>query len=78
MIFLPKGTPEEIVAAWRDAAARTISAPDFEEKSRLVLGTYPQATGDAAVTRMKLAVDVAPQAKQFVKDWLTEKYNVKL
>ena len=56
----------------------TVGAPDFKEKSELVLGIYPQATGDAAVTRMKLAVDVAPEAKQFVKDWLTEKYNVKL
>ena len=78
MIFLPKGTPEDIVAAWRDAAAKTVAASDFKEKSELVLGIYPQATGDAAVTRMKLAVDVAPEAKQFVKDWLTEKYNVKL
>ena len=78
MIFLPKGTPDDIVAAWRDAAAKTVAAPDFKEKSELVLGIYPQATGDAAVTRMKLAVDVAPEAKQFVKDWLTEKYNVKL
>ena len=78
MIFLPKGTPDEIVAAWRDAAARTVGAPDFKEKSQLVLGTYPQATGDGAVTRMKLAVDVVPEAKQFVKDWLTEKYDVRL
>ena len=78
MIYLPKGTPDEIVEAWREAAAKTVGAPDFKEKSELVLGTYPQATGEAAVTRMKLAVDVAPEAKQFVKDWLTEKYNVKL
>ena len=78
MIYLPKGTPDEIVEAWREAAAKTVGAPDFKEKSELVLGIYPQATGEAAVTRMKLAVDVAPEAKQFVKDWLTEKYNVKL
>ena len=78
MIYLPKGTPDEIVEAWREAAAKTVGAPDFKEKSELVLGTYPQATGEAALTRMKLAVDVAPEAKQFVKDWLTEKYNVKL
>ena len=78
MIFLPKGTPEDVVAAWRDAAAKTVGAPDFTEMSERVLGIYPQATGEAAVTRMRLAVDVAPEAKQFVKDWLTEKYNVKL
>ena len=78
MIFLPRGTPADIVDAWREAAAATISAPDFKEKSARVLGIYPQATGEAAATRMKLAVDVAPEAKQFVKDWLTEKYNVKL
>ena len=46
--------------------------------SQLVLGTYPQATGDAAVTRMRLAVDVPPEATQFVRDWLTEKYDVRL
>ena len=78
MIFLPGGTPAEIVEAWRDAAAKTVGAADFREKSELVLGIYPQATGEAAVTRMKLAVDVAPEAKEFVKNWLTEKYNVKL
>ena len=78
MIFLPGGTSAEIVEAWRDAAAKTVGAADFREKSELVLGIYPQATGEAAVTRMKLAVDVAPEAKEFVKNWLTEKYNVKL
>ena len=50
----------------------------FQGEVRARPGTYPQATGEAAVTRMKLAVDVAPEAKQFVKDWLTEKYDVKL
>ncbi len=78
MIVLPKGTPDDIVAAWRDAAKKTVSAADFKAKSELVLGVYPQATGEAAIKRMKLAVDVDPKAKQWVRDWLIKKYNVKL
>ncbi len=78
MIFLPKGTPDDVVAAWREAATKTVSAPGFAEKSKKVLGVYPQATGKAALTKMRLAVDVDPKAKQWVRDWLAKKYNVKL
>ncbi len=77
MIVLPKGTPDDVVATWREAAAKVVNAPDFAEKSASVLGVYPQSTGEAAVKRMKLAVEVAPEQKQWVRDWLTEKYNVK-
>ena len=77
MIFLPKGTPDDIVAGWRDAAAKTVSAPGFAEQAEQVLGVYPQATGEAAVKRMELAVNVSSEAKQWVRNWLTEKYGVK-
>ncbi len=77
MVFLPKDTPDDIVAAWREAAAKVVSAPDFAEKSEAVLGVYPQSTGEAAVKRMELAVNVPDEQKEWVRSWLVEKYNVK-
>jgi len=78
MIFLPGDTPADLVAAWHEAAAKTVSAPDFAEKSKKRLGIYPQATGAAAQKRVDLAINVDPNAVQWVKDWLASKYNVKL
>ncbi|MES9886384.1 MAG: hypothetical protein ABW140_06190, partial [Candidatus Sedimenticola sp. 6PFRAG1] len=78
MIFLPKGTSDDVVAAWRNAAAKTVNAPGFAEKSRKVLGVYPQATGEDAVKRMQLAVGIEQSAIDWVRNWLTSTYNVKL
>jgi len=77
MIFLPKGTPQDIIDAWRMAAKKTVSAPDFAEKAKKTLGTYPQTTGEDAAKVMAQAINVPADAKAWVKGWLTEKYNVK-
>lgn len=77
MIFLPKGTPDDVVAAWRAAAAKAVSAEGFAEASEKVLGTYPQATGEDAAKKLSAAVNVSDEAKSWVRNWLTEKYNVK-
>ena len=77
MIFLPKGTPDEVLQAWRDAAAKTIEAPGFKEDSQGVLGTYAQKVGPDAELLLETAINVDPKAKDWVRSWLTETYNVK-
>ncbi len=77
MIFLPKGTPNDVVQAWRDAAAKTIGAPGFKDKAMKVLGTYPQKVGPDAELLVNTAINVDPKAKEWVRNWLTTKYNVK-
>ena len=77
MIFLPKDTPDDVLQAWRDAAAKTIEAPGFKEESQTVLGTYPQKVGPDAEQLLDTAIDVDPNAKEWVRTWLTETYNVK-
>ncbi|MDJ0934817.1 MAG: tripartite tricarboxylate transporter substrate-binding protein [Kiloniellales bacterium] len=78
MIFLPKDTPDEVLAAWRDAAEKTISAPDFHEKSAKVLGLYPQKAGEAAQPLFEIALNVDPKAKRWVIDWLNATYDAGL
>ncbi len=77
MIFLPKDTPDAVVQAWRGAAAKTIGASDFPKEASKVLGTYEQRVGPDAEKLLQTAIDVDPKAKAWVRNWLTEKYNVK-
>lgn len=77
MVFLPKDTPRDIIDAYRDAAAKTVSAPGFAAKARIVLGDYPQTVGAAANRVKAQAITVPPKAKKWIQDWLTRKYHVK-
>ncbi len=77
-IYLPKGTPAEVIQVWRDAAARVIAAEGFAEKSELVLGTYPQSVGKDAQKLVRNAIEIEPSAKRWVTNWLAKKYNVTL
>lgn len=78
MIFLPKGTPDDIVEAWRKAAEAVVASEAMQARKEAVLGAYKQAIGQAAVKAKELATDVSPEAKEWVSNWLQEKYNVRL
>ncbi|MCH8917642.1 MAG: tricarboxylate transporter [Proteobacteria bacterium] len=75
MIFVKKGTPKHIVAAWRAAAAKAISLPGFEAAKNKALGKYPQAVGKKAQVLKKLATNVPPEAKKWVLAWLKRRFN---
>ena len=78
MVFLPKGTPQEIINAYSAAFNKVITAPDFAAKSRKRLGVYPQLTGKGAEAKLKIATNVDPAAKAWVKGWLKERFGVEL
>lgn len=77
LVFLPKGTPQDIVDAYVEAFQKGINEPGFKEKAQQELGDYEQATGKAAATMLNVAINVTPETKQWVRKWLTDKYNVK-
>ncbi len=78
MVFLPKETPQEIVDAYTAAFETIIARPDFKEVSLPHLGVYPQSTGAAAKVRMEQGTVVSEEAKDWVKNWLRERYGVEL
>ena len=78
MIFLPKGTPKEIVDTWRAAAEKVVKAPDFAKAAEKALGDVDQGTGKRADALYKLATDVDPKSKDWVRNWLTKKFDAKL
>lgn len=78
MVFLPKGTPRKIIDVYTKAFQKVISSSDFPEKSKGRLGVYPQATGNNAKILQQKGLQVNAEAKNWVKNWLKEKYGVKL
>lgn len=78
MVFLPKGTPQDIIDAYTAAFQTVIAAPDFADKSKKRLGVYEQQTGDSAKAKLLQAINVNEEARGWVKNWLTTKYGVSL
>ncbi|MEM8793765.1 MAG: tripartite tricarboxylate transporter substrate-binding protein [Pseudomonadota bacterium] len=78
MVFLPNGTPQEIVDTYTTAFNAVISRPDFPEISKKRLGVYPQSTGAAAKVKLSQGTDVPDSAKTWVKGWLKDRYGVEL
>ncbi|HET7298220.1 MAG TPA: tripartite tricarboxylate transporter substrate-binding protein [Burkholderiales bacterium] len=76
-IFLPKGTPKDIVDTYVQALDKVVKTPAFKEKAGDELGDYEQAVGPAAQEAVKVALSIDPQAKAWVRDWLTRRFNVK-
>jgi tripartite-type tricarboxylate transporter receptor subunit TctC len=78
MIFLPEGTEQEMVEAYRAAVRQMKEDPEYLANKESVLGTYEQVTDKGAAALFELATEVAPEAKEWVRNWLTENFDVQL
>jgi tripartite-type tricarboxylate transporter receptor subunit TctC len=78
MVFLPKGTPDEIVAAFQKAVVDMKGDAEYQAKKDAALGTYEQVTGKGAQALFSKAVNVSPEAKKLVVDMLVNEFNAKL
>lgn len=75
-IFLPKGTDPAVIEAWSDAVAKTVGSDAFKSRAEEVLGSYPQAVKDKAVKAFQAALDMDEADREWVRNWLTTRYNV--
>jgi len=78
MAFLPKGTPKDIVAAYRTAMGKVFADPEFKKASVKALGAYPQFTGVAAEKTMQRAISIDDTDRQWVRKWLSDRFKVQL
>ncbi len=76
-IFLPEGTPQDVIDAWGDAVEKTVNSEAFKSRAEEVLGAYPQAVKGKAVKAFNVALDISDADRDWVRNWLTSKYNVK-
>lgn len=75
MVFLPKDASADIVKAYREAFAAIIKREDFQKASRKRLGAYPQAVHNDAEKLKTIATNVNADSREWVRAWLTERYN---
>ncbi len=78
MIFLPKDTPDEIVAAYQEAVTKIKADPEYNANKEAVLGTYEQVTGRAADALFVKGTQISPELRSQVVGMLTAEYNVTL
>ena len=74
---LKRETPTPIIAAFREAFARAVQDPELIGNRGDVLGDYPQAVGEAADRLYQLATTIAPEARNWVRDFLAQHHNVR-
>lgn len=78
MVFLPAGASDDAIATYTAAFEAIKARADFAEISEGRLGKYPQMTGDEAKAALDSATKVLDSAKQFVTNWLEDRYGVSL
>ena len=78
MVFLPKDTPDDIVAAYQKAFEDMKADPDYQANAESVLGTYGQVTGALAQALFEKGTTIAPDLRAQVTSMLAADYGVKL
>ncbi len=76
-IFLPKGTPQDVIDAWGDAVEKAVQSDAFKSRAKDVLGSYPQAVKGKAVKAFQNALDITDADRKWIRNWLTSRYNVR-
>lgn len=78
MVFLPKGTDPEIVAAFAQAIEAMKQDPDYLANVGSVLGAYGQVTGAAARALFDKGTTISPELRARVVSMLETDYNARL
>ena len=77
-MWLPEKTSKDIVATYRDAAAKVIADPEFQEVVKKSLGGYPQLAGKDAVVGFDQVLSVPKKDRDWLINWIETKYDVKV
>jgi tripartite-type tricarboxylate transporter receptor subunit TctC len=76
--MLPRGTSPPIIAAYRQAFAAAVADPDLQARKGEVLGDYTQAVGDNIQALFQVATTIEPDARTWVRNYLTTNHNARL
>jgi tripartite-type tricarboxylate transporter receptor subunit TctC len=77
-MWLPGETPDDIVQAYRQAAAAVIADPEFQQVVEKSLGGYKQLAGEQARKAFDQVLQVPAADKKWLINWLETNYDVKL
>ena len=75
---LPKGTPNDIHEAWSVAIEGILKDKEFMTKGRKIVGEYPFALRKDAAAIYKNAVDIKPDSRAWMKEWIFKKFGLNI
>lgn len=78
LAFLPPGTPDDIVFQWQEATRALMQDEKFIADAPKVLGGYLPIIGDKGEKLIKEALQIKPEYRQWLTDWLYETYQAKV
>ena len=76
VLWLHGDAPEAAVEALRAAARKVIADPDFREEASRRMGDYPFHVGEEVERLFSLAVDIPPEAKEWLTELLRTRYGI--
>ncbi len=77
LLVLPKGTPADIVEAYRKAVRDLVKDPEYIAKRDELIGEYDELTDGEGEALYKAATTISPEARTWVRDYLSKNYDVK-
>ena len=77
LLVLPKGTPDEIVEAYRAAVRKMKEDPEYQAAKVEALGGYEQLTDKAGEALFKEGTTIDPKAREWVRNLLEKEYNAR-
>jgi tripartite-type tricarboxylate transporter receptor subunit TctC len=75
-LVLPAGTPDDVHAAWVAAIEKTRADPEFVKLSKKAIGVYPQYQGANATAVLKMATDMDPATRTWIKGFIKTRFGV--
>lgn len=75
---LPPKTPKAIIDTYVAAAKKIEGDKEFAKRAGNLYGVYPKAYGKVAKDVMRAAVDMPPQNRKHIKNFIKRKFNVNM
>lgn len=77
LLVLPKGTSADIVETYRAAVRALVKDPEYLAKRDELIGEYDEVTDAEGEKLYKAATTISPEARQWVRDFLSKNFEVK-
>ncbi len=78
LLLTPNETPDYIVKQFQEGIKAMKQDPEYQEKKPKALGFYEQVIGDNAEKIFDLATNVGSEEKEYMKNWLRQKYGLNI
>ena len=77
-MVLPRGTSDDVRDTWIKTVKNIYNDEKFKNRVTKILGAYTPQFGDDAAKVYKNATDMKPKVKEWLKAWVSNKFNVTL